>query len=363
MSGWRIARIGGVDVRVDPSFLLIALLITSSLWSTFSDPFRYPRLGSGEILGLALLSAFLFFLSILGHELAHAVMSRALGIPVLGIMLYMFGGATYMKTDGQRPMDEFFTTLVGPLTSAAIGGLFLIIPAVMNLSSTLTLVLQYLGRLNLFLAVYNMLPSFPLDGGRLLRSVIWRVTGDSAKATVAAARTGQVASGAMIAFAAYRLFVDQDFGWLWFGAIALMLFSFAGRAVADARRQRVLQSATAAQVMSPPPPAVPADLLLRDALSTYLDGHEGEAFPVTRAGEVVGFVSLNTARGVATDRPVIEATIPPGAVAVAGTADTMDTIVSRLGQNDVAAVLVMDRGELVGIIEPDDVNRFLRGVR
>src|SRR5215467_1592645 len=126
MNGWRVARIGGIDIRVDPSFLVITLLITSSLWSSFTDPFRHPRLTTPQVIALALLSAFLFFLSILGHELAHAGMSRALGIPVLGIALFTFGGATYTKAEGQRPVDEFLTTLVGPLSSAAIGGLLLL---------------------------------------------------------------------------------------------------------------------------------------------------------------------------------------------------------------------------------------------
>jgi len=178
-----------------------------------------------------------------------------------------------------------------------------------------------------------------------------------------AARTGQVVSGAMIAFAAYRIVSAQDFGWLFFGVIAVMLFSLASNAVADVHRQRALEAATAAQVMSPPPPSVPADLPLGEALARYLDGHEGEAFPVTQEGRVVGFVSLTTARGVASDRPVIEATVPPGAVAVADASDTLDDIVNRLGQREVAAVLIMHAGQLVGIIEPSDVNRFLRGAR
>jgi len=363
MNGWRVARIGGIDVRVDPSFLLIALLITSGLWSTFADPFRYPRLSSAQVLALAALSAFLFFLSILGHELAHAGMSRLLGIPVLGIVLYMLGGATYMSTEGRRPSDEFLTTVVGPLTSAAIGGLFLLARATLALPDTLSLIFDYLGRLNLFLAIFNVLPSFPLDGGRLLRSVVWQVTGDESRATIVAARTGQVLSAAMIAWTAYRIAVDQDISWLWFGFIGFMLFSGAARTLQDVKRNRALDTATAAEVMSPPPPAIPADLPLGDALSQYLDGHEGEAFPVTRDGTVVGFVSLTTARGVPFDRPVSEATVPPAAIAVAGSTETMTSIVGRLGQREVAAVLVMDGGKLVGIIEPADVNRFLHAQR
>jgi Zn-dependent protease len=373
MNGWRVARIGGIDVRVDPSFLIIALLITSQLWSTFGNQSLYPRLTSAQIVALAALSVLLFFLSILGHELAHAGMSRLLGIPVLGIVLYMLGGATYMSTEGRRPADEFLTTVVGPLASAVIGVVLLIVHAVPGLPDTLARICVYLGGLNLYLAVFNLLPSFPLDGGRLLRSVVWQVTGNPSLATVVAARTGQVLSGAMIAFVVYGVVVYQSLDTIWLGSIGLspiflgligvMLFSGATQTLRDGRRHRALDTATAAQVMSPPPPAIPADLPLGEALLRYLDGHEGEAFPVTREGSVIGFVSLTTARGVPPDRPVGEATVPPGAIAVAGSTESMTSIVGRLGQNDVAAVLVMDGGRLVGIIEPADVNRFLQGGR
>ena len=373
MNGWRVARIGGIDVRVDPSFLIILLLITSQLWTTFGDRSLYPTLTGSQVIALAALSALLFFLSILGHELAHAGMARLLGIRVLGIVLYMLGGATYMSTQRQRPAEEFLTTVVGPLTSAAIGGVFLAAHALLPLPDTLDRILVYLGWLNLLLAVFNVLPSFPLDGGRLLRSAVWQVTGDETRATLVAGRTGQVLSGAMIAFTVYGVVVYHSFDTIWLGSIGfspiflgligVMLLSGATQALRDVQRHRALDSATAAEVMSPPPPAIPADLPLGEALTSYLDGHEGEAFPVTRDGTVVGFVSLTTARGIPADRPVSEATVPPGAVAVAGSAETLSSIVGRLGQNDVAAVLVMDGGKLVGIIEPADVDRFLERAR
>ena len=369
MSGWRIARIGGIDVRVDPSFLIILLLITSQLWTAFGDRTLYPTLGPSQIVALAALSALLFFLSILGHELAHAGVARLLGIRVLGIVLYMLGGATYMSTERRRPAEEFLTTVVGPLTSAAIGGLFLAAHAQLGLPDTFRKILGYLGWLNLYLAVFNVLPSYPLDGGRLLSAVVWQITGDETRATIVAGRTGQILSGAMIAFTVYGVAVYHSLDTIWLGSLGLspiflgligiMLFSGATQALRDVQRRRTLESATAAQVMSPPPPAIPADLPLGEALLRYLDGHEGEAFPVTREGAVIGFVSLTTARGVPSDRPVSEATVPPSAIAVAGSTETMTSIVDRLGRHDVAAVLVMDAGKLVGIIEPADVNRFL----
>jgi Zn-dependent protease len=358
MSGWRIARIGGVDVRVDPSFLIIVFLLATNIYVGLEDPFRFPALSRTALNSLAVLSAFLFFLSILAHELAHAGVSRARGIPVHGIVLYMFGGATYAEERGAS--DEFMTTVVGPATSAALGGVFIWLHQVGNLDPGLDFVVLNLGRWNLLLAIFNAVPIFPLDGGRLLRSTIWGLTKNRYEATVIAARTSQALSAVLIAYAVARTLREQDFGWLWMGFIGVMLFRTATGALTDARRRRALDTATAGQVMSPPPPVVPSQLSVGEARTRFLDGHEGEAFPVVTEGAIVGFVSLTTVQGVPPDQPVVIAAVPPTSVATVGRGDSMDTVVERLQQDHVAAVLVMDGGQLVGVIEARDVNRFLR---
>jgi Zn-dependent protease len=360
MSGWRIARIGGVDVRVDPSFLVIVLLLASNIYVGLQDPFRFPALARQALYSLSLLSAFLFFLSILLHELAHAGMSRALRIHVAGIVLYMFGGATYTAAEERGPSGEFWTTIVGPATSAALGGLFIWIHQTVNLDPALDFVVLNLGRWNLLLAIFNSVPIFPLDGGRLLRSTIWAIARNRFQATVIAARTSQALCGLLIAYAVLRTLRAQDLGWIWMGFIGVMLFRTASGALAEARQRQALDSATAGQVMSPPPPVIPSHLSVGEARTRYLDGHVGEAFPVVTDGAVVGFASLTTVEGVAPDRPVIEASVPPTSVATVSAGDSMEEVVHRLQQDHIAAVLVMDVGRLVGVIEMGDVNRFLK---
>src|SRR5207247_11459898 len=124
--GWRIGRVAGVDVHVDPSLLVIAALVVFDRWASFSDRARFPQLSSAGAVGLGVLEAALFFGSIFGHELAHAGMSKLRGIGVARITLFMFGGATQTKTEPQRPSDEFLITVVGPLASLALGGVFLL---------------------------------------------------------------------------------------------------------------------------------------------------------------------------------------------------------------------------------------------
>jgi Zn-dependent protease len=364
--GWRIGRIGGVDVRVDPSWAIIALLLTSYLWSLYSEPGRFPDLATAAAIGLSLLTAALFFLSILGHELAHAGMSKLRAIPVDGITLYMFGGATHTTAEARGPSDEFLITVVGPVTSAIIGVAFLFLHSLGSSASPapFDVMFQYLGRTNILLALFNLLPGFPLDGGRVLRSGIWLVTGSLATATSISARIGQALGAVMIAVGVIFGLSRQDYGILWLGLIGWILLQAATGAISEGKRRRLLEQTTASEVMSPPPPTVPAGLAVSDVLTTYLEGHDGEAFPVVENGSVIGFVSLGTARGVALDRPVQDAMVRPDATVLAGPDESMAVVATRLGDGHGSVVLVVADGRLVGVIEPEDLNRFFaRGRR
>jgi Zn-dependent protease/predicted transcriptional regulator len=361
--GWRIGRIGGVEIRVDPSLAIVAALIAFNLWASFSDRSQYPETSSLVAGGVALLTTLLFFGSILAHELAHAGMSKVRRIPVVGITLYMFGGATQASIESRGPADEFLVTVVGPGTSLALGALFLLAWSGVRDGGGHPIVSMFLdlGRANLLLGVFNLLPGFPLDGGRLLRSVVWRVTGSLARATRVAARSGQGMAAVIIGVGVFFFVRDQNPLALWPALIGWFLFRAASSALAEGDRRRRLESATARQVMSPPPPTVPAELPVEEALHRYLTGHEGEAFPVVDSDRVVGFVSLGTIRGVPLDRPVREAMVGTRGTVEAGPSERLDLVADRLGTAESRTVLVVEDGTLVGVIEPEDVARFLRG--
>ncbi|HXF56836.1 MAG TPA: site-2 protease family protein [Actinomycetota bacterium] len=363
---WHVGRIAGIRIGIDPSWGVIAVLITFNFWHLFSDPVEFPEVDGGRAVVLAVVTAALFFGSVLAHELAHAGLSRARGIPVAGITLFLFGGATHARVDAKGPLDEFLVTVVGPATSAALGGLFLAGDRLAGhgLPDSLRSMLGTLGVVNLTLAGFNLLPGFPLDGGRLLRSALWRATGDLVRATRVAGWVGQ-GVGLAIAAAGVGLYAQTHdaFSLLWPAFVGWFLFRAAGAGVREVEQRRVLRSTTVAEVMAPPPPAVPADLPLVEATARYLAGHEGEAFPVMEAGRVLGFVSARTARGMPGDRPVREAAVPGRGVVEAGPGETMDDLVERMGQRLGMTVLVLDGGRLVGVIEPEDLARFLRSRR
>jgi Zn-dependent protease/predicted transcriptional regulator len=359
VNGWRIARVGGIPIRIDPTFFLIALLIGSSIYTSEVNTLRFPPLTTAQAFSLALFGIVLFFLSILLHELAHAGMSRARDIPVSGISIYMLGGATFTALEERGPADEFLITVVGPATSALLGVLFLFVHRVGTLPGPIDDVVHQMGTWNLLVAGFNVLPMYPLDGGRLLRSAIWKGVGARARATAITARVSQAFTVAVIGYAAYRFLVGHDTRWVWFGLIAVFLFVEASRALRQERYALAIGSARAADVMSAPPPAVPSEMTVGEATTRFLDGHEGEAFPVLANGTIAGFVSLTTVRGVDLDRPVLEASVAPTAVATVAPNEALAEVVSKLRQEHVAAALVMDQGSLVGVIEVRDVNRFL----
>lgn len=360
MRGWRIGRVGGIDIRVDPTWAVIAVIFTYSLWLVYSDPARFPDVGTSTAIGLAVLSAVLFFGSVLAHELAHAGMSTARDVPVEGIVLYFWGGATHARLDSKGPLDEFLITIVGPAMSAVLGGVFLLLDRLVGGSGPLHAMLSYLGYINLLLAVFNLVPGFPLDGGRVLRSIIWRVTGSPARATSIAARVGQVIGAALIVVGIVRGLPNQDFAWLWISLVGYLLLRAATEAQRGSKERELFESTSVSQLMSAPPPTIDPNMTVTEATARYLAGHSGEAFPVVDGGAVVGFVSLRTTAGIDGGRPVRDAMVGTGATVVADPGERMSEVTDRIGDRGISAVLVMQDGRLVGVVEPDDIRRKLR---
>jgi len=362
---WRLGRIGGVSVYADPSLTVITVLLSFNLWATFSDPSRFPGLTQPAAVTLSLFTAALFLLSILVHELAHAAMFKARGIPVQDITLYMFGGATRATKESEGPSDEFLVSAVGPLTTALLGGAFLALHAFGGglFPGPVTVgVFGPLALANLLMAAFNVLPGFPLDGGRMLLAGVWKATGDRARATRITARVGQAVAVAIIVggIALGISTGDLAFG-LWPAVIGLFLFRAATSTVMEIERAGRFRSASAGQVMSAPPPVIAADMSVGAVVDRYLRGHDGEAFPVMEDGHVTGFASLRTARNAPPDRPIREAMAGAGAVVEAGPGERMDVVSDRLRERHSQTVMVLDGGRLVGVIEREDLALFLRG--
>jgi Zn-dependent protease/CBS domain-containing protein len=356
--GWRVGHISGIELRVDPSLFILFALIAFNIWDFLLARYDLP---SARALGLAVGTALAFEASILAHELAHAVMARIRGIRVFGITLYMLGGLTYTDSD-RSPGDEFATTVVGPLSSAAIGGLFLLVDVLGRdvLSPHVSFLARYMAVVNVAMALFNLLPGFPMDGGRLLLAGLWRLLNDRTRATRIAARVGQGMALLIVAVGVWLLIRTGDVWGLWPALVGWTLFQGASATLAQADSRRRLDTAVAREVMSPPPPTVAPDLDVSSALAQYLNGHDGEAFPVMQDGHVVGFISLRLAGSASPGRTVREAMAAPTAVIEAIPTERLSSVAERMGERGAMTAMVVDEGRLVGVIEPEDLSRFLK---
>jgi Zn-dependent protease len=357
---FKIGSIGGIPIAVDASWFLLGALI---VWTQLAG--RADILGTGTALGIGVLTAVLFLGSILGHELAHAGMARLRKLPVTGIRLFMFGGATAIQMEN-KPSDEFLTTVVGPLTSVAIGFSLLGASTIGGLSAPLHDTLRSVGGLNVFLGIANLVPGFPLDGGRILHAAIWRITGNERTATSIAARTGMAVWAIAIGVGVVLIARNELQSGIWLALIGSMMFQGAR---ASLERDRILQSlsrGTAAEAMGPPPESIPEDITLTEALDRYLRGHEHETFPVeANGGDIVGVLTFDAAAQVGREnplRPVRDAMQPATGIVRIGPNDPLDLVVTRLSTERLPAVVVQD-GRIVGQIAIPDVDRWLRGRR
>src|SRR5207237_118712 len=188
----RIARIAGIDIYINVSWLIILVFLTFSL-ATGEFPIFYPGYSSSTYYLLGFLAAILLFVSVLLHELAHSLVARARGLPVKSIVLFIFGGVSNIEQEPERPGIEFQMAFVGPVVSLLIGAVcYALSLPLRGVNSPLESLLLYLAVSNILLGVFNLLPGFPLDGGRVLRSIIWKITGSAQKATRVATFVGQV---------------------------------------------------------------------------------------------------------------------------------------------------------------------------
>jgi Zn-dependent protease/predicted transcriptional regulator len=363
-TSWRLGRIAGIEVRVDSSWVVIALLITYSMYLQVSQV--YASLSTRGAVGLAVLSTVLFFGSVLVHELAHAVVAQARGIRVQDITLFLFGGATRAKVDSRGPGDEFLIAVVGPLTSAILAGLFGIVAALGGdvLSDPLTGTLGYLAWTNLLLAGFNLVPGFPLDGGRLLRSAIWRATGSLGRATRIASQSGQAVGWLLVAAGVASLLAGNLAGGIWFAFIGWFLVQAARSSYQELQLRDLLRGVEAEDVMAADLVRIPPDLSLQDAVDDYFMRYDHGAFPVEEQGRTIGLLTLRGVRRVPREqwpiRRVRDHMVPLGDQVQVAPDARMDGVLAKLQDGDAGRVLVVQDGEVVGIITPSDLTRWLR---
>ena len=363
-----LGRIAGIHVGLNWSLLVVAALIAWSI-ATGILPAAAPGQTSAAYWTAGVVSAFVYLASLLAHELAHSIVATRRGVKVEGITLWLFGGVSRFSSESSSPGSQAWITFVGPLTSLLLGGVFLLIAAVVGggaNSALLSASLAWLGYINILLGVFNLLPAFPLDGGRILQSLIWRGTGDRLRATRIAARIGMVFAYLFIAYGLITFFVAGSiFGGVWAVFLGWFLLSAARAEEAGGLIRQALSGISVAEVMTPNPVQAPDDISVDEALHSYVLTSRHSTFPTHDAsGQLSGLLTMAALKNVAPDaRPttrIKEIICPLDRVSTAAPADPATNLLNVSDGCSDGRTLVIDNGRLVGIISPSDVSRLMQ---
>jgi Zn-dependent protease len=383
-SGFRVGRIFGIEIRVDWSWLLILLLVIWNLSTMFGEIHR--DWGPALVWGTSIVAALLFFSSVLAHEMAHSLVARARGIPVRDITLFLFGGVSSIQREPSSAGAEFLMAIVGPLTSIVLGGLLILLAgasvgpvqdaiadpaqAAARLSPLLTLVI-WLGSVNVTVGLFNLIPGFPLDGGRVLRSILWAATGNLRRATRWAAGVGQtiawlmIVAGIAMTFGAQIPFFGTGLGGgLWLAFIGWFLNSAAVQSYQQVVVHDVLEGVPVSRMMRKEPPTCQPACTIARLVHEHILGTDDQAFLVLDGSRLVGIVTLEDVRRVAREAwdttSVGDVMTPADRLVVVTPEEEASQALEKLTSTDVRQLPVVHDGELVGLLRRRDVIKWLQ---
>ena len=316
--------------------------------------------------GLAIGTSLLFFGSILAHELGHSVVALRYGIQVKSITLFVFGGVARIARDAPRPGIEALIALAGPAVSFALGGIFLGIFFISRDSNeSIAAVSLYLGRINILVAVFNLIPGFPLDGGRVFRAIVWKLKGNFAAATKVSSFVGRsVGYLFIISGLLYGFFTRDVFSGLWIAFIGWFLENAASQSYRQVAMREALKGAHVREMMSPDVPTIPRRLDLRTLVDSQIVFTGRGTFLVGEDGQWDGLVSLQDIKSVPrqkwTETRVGDIMVPASRVATVRPDDEALQAMEIMDETDVNQVPVKEDGEIVGLVGRDSIIRFLR---
>jgi Zn-dependent protease/CBS domain-containing protein len=381
-SGFGIGKIFGIHVRIDWSWLFIFFLVTWNLAFVFAD--HNPEWNLYFRWGLAIVASLLFFLSVLAHELSHSLVARARGIPVRNITLFLFGGVSNIEREPKSPKGEFLIAIVGPLTSIIIGGILVglatalggPIPTtsptgfIVQAGPAITILL-WLGSINILLGIFNMVPGFPLDGGRVLRSIFWSITGNFRRATRYASMVGQavawlfiLAGIAMIFGFQIPIFGSGLIGGVWLAFIGWFLNSAASQSYHQVVIQDILGDVPVERLMRQDPPTVFSRITIDEIINERIMHSDDHAFPVVENDRLIGLITLDDIREIPktewTNTMVADIMTPEDKLITVTSQEDAAEAMQKLSRQDVNQLPVMEGNHLIGLLRRRDIVRWLQ---
>jgi len=359
-----LGRVFGIEIKLDYSWFIVFILVAWSL-TGYYFPMTHPGWPTAVYWMMGVITALLFFASVVAHELAHSFVSQAQGVPVRDITLFIFGGAAQISEEPKSARDEFLMALAGPATSLAIAALFGLLWLVSRpISEPLHALAGWMAWINAALALFNLIPGFPLDGGRIFRALVWAITGNLQRATQIATGLGRAVAYGFIFWGVWQIFGGNWAGGLWIAFIGWFLLNAATASYRHVALQEMMAGHTAREVMMTDCPHILPGLTL-DVLVDQLVLPSGRrCFPVMEGDRVQGLLTLHLIRKVPRERwattRVRDVMIPRSELKAVGPDDELALVFDRMTAEDVNQFPVMEDDRLLGMVARDNVLAFLR---
>jgi Zn-dependent protease len=362
LGGLRIGRVAGIDIIIHPSWFLVFALLT---WSLSEGLFleEHPAWGRTVAWSVGLTTSLLLFGSLLFHEFSHCIVARRLGLEVKSITLFIFGGVSSLKGEPREPADEFRIAIVGPLTSFALAAIFALAGLALWDTGADSAAL-YLATINAVLGVFNLLPGFPLDGGRVLRAALWARTRSLQTATRMASQTGSGLAFVMMAAGVLLALAGAFLSGIWFIVIGWFLRSQAEASYGQLLTQDVLERTPVLAVLEPDYQAVPPGTTLEAFVNAYVLHHSQRYYPVSADGEFRGLVTLSdlnrSPRGEWDARTVDRAMTPADKLLTLSPSDNLGHASELMATANVNQLPVVVEGRLLGFVTRAGILRVLQ---
>jgi Zn-dependent protease/CBS domain-containing protein len=364
----RLGRIAGVRIGLNFSVIVIVVIVAASL-AIGRFPSAFPGRSVAAYVTASVVAAVVFLASLLAHELAHALVAKRNGIGVDSITLWLFGGVAQLESEPRSPGADFRVAVVGPLTSLVVGVVFGGVALALTAGGSMGLaagVFAYLAGVNVVLAVFNLFPAAPLDGGRVLRAALWAWRHDRLRAAVIAARAGRVFGFLLIAAGILQTGAGLGFGGLWLVLIGLFLVNAARAEEQASRLSQATHGMRVREVMTARPVTAEPDQTLVQFVTETVWAHRHSTYPlVDSEGRLIGLATLTRVRDVPDERrhelTLADIACRPDEVPTAGPDEPLDELLPRMaGCSDGRAVVVDDANRVIGIVSPSDVSRAIQ---
>jgi Zn-dependent protease/CBS domain-containing protein len=362
-ASFKLFRIAGIDIGIHYTWLFIFIFFSWTLAQGYF-PQVYKGWSTAAYWTTGIIASLLIFVSVLLHELAHSLVARSRGIPVHSITLFILGGVSNLEEEPQKPAAEFYMAIVGPVTSLVLALIFWGVSKLPSDTTTpFAAILAYMGTINLYLGIFNLLPGFPLDGGRVLRSIIWGSTGNLSRATNIAARVGQVFGWIFIGAGIFLMIRVSLFTGLWLAFIGWFLNSSADASRKEITLRERLSHIRVKDLTYPGIETISPETTIQEMVMNIFQKQHGRAVPVCDGNKLTGIVTITDVKKVPQDKwsitPVSQIMTSDPLYTVSPE-ENLNAVMQLIAKHDINQVLVNEQGKCAGIISRADIIRYIQ---